>query len=225
MTMRLDTSRSRRLAAALLVALPGLLVAAAAQAAATTSRKAELPEPARVEVEQQPGGFTITQKLRVSSAVQSGHDAALRMVEQERYDTGIARLREVTEQLPEATAAYINLGIAHARNGELELAEDSLRRALELNPRHPVAHNELGLVQRRKGEFAAARRSYESALSLFPDFHYAHRNLGVLCDLYLGEAGCALEHYEANARSVPGDEEVAKWIAELRSRTSQGVNP
>lgn len=223
--MRRHGFPSRPLVAAMFLALPGLLSATAAQGAATAARKAELPEPARVEVEQQPGGFTITQKLRISPSVQSGHDAALRMVEQERYGPGIAALREVTEQAPEATTAYINLGIANARQGELDLAEENLKTALELNPRHPVAYNELGLVQRRKGEFAAARRSYESALAAFPDFHFAHRNLGVLCDLYLGEPACALEHYEAYARSVPDDEEVAKWIAELRSRTSQGVNP
>jgi Flp pilus assembly protein TadD len=216
----------RSLSTAAVLLLLGLLFAAGtAQGAASTNRKAELPEPTRVEVEAQPGGFVMTQKVKVSAAVQSDYDAAVRMVEQERYDSGIATLQQVTEQAPQATAAHINLGIAYARRDELDLAEESLRRALELNPRHPVAYNELGLVQRRKGEFAAARRSYESALSVFPDFHYAHRNLGVLCDLYLGEPGCALEHYEAYARAVPGDEEVTKWIAELRNRTAQGGNP
>jgi lipoprotein NlpI len=213
-------SRVRGLGLALLA-----LVAAGAAQAATMPRKDDPPRPARVEVEQQPGGFVITQKLRVSPAQQSDYDAALRLVEQERYDTGIVTLRGVTEQVPEATAAHINLGIAYARTGQLDLAEQSLQKALQLNPRHPVAHNELGLVQRRKGEFAAARKSYESALGLFPEFHYAHRNLGVLCDLYLGDSQCALEHYEAYARAAPADQEVAKWIAELRGRSRKGEAP
>lgn len=218
------TVRNLAVAAVMLV-LPGLSVAAAVQGDGTTARKRELPGPVRIEIEQQPDGFTINQKLRISAATQSGHDAGLRMIEQESYDPGIAALRRVTEQLPEAAAAYINLGIAQARNDELDQAEASLMKALELSPRHPVAYNELGLVQRRKGEFPAARRSYESALGVFPGFHYAHRNLGVLCDLYLGDTSCALRHYEAYMQAVPGDDEVGKWVAELRSRTQKGVSP
>lgn len=195
-----------------------LALAALWTASACSTSGPVRPETTEVRNE---SGFTLTQEVHVGADVRADFETAVRRLEQEEYDEGIALLVEVTKAAPDLASAHLNLGIAYRRAGDLERAEGSLRRALELSPRHPVAHNELGIVQRRSGRFEEARESYEKALEGWPEFHFARRNLAILCDVYLGDADCALEHYQRYVEAVPGDEAAAVWIADLRARAGK----
>jgi tetratricopeptide (TPR) repeat protein len=232
----MPVAKSIRPLKAIFFAMPWLAMILAAGCSTVARRPATAEKPVAgneaigdvsttVEVEQAPGKFTITDSIVVEDDVLTDYQVAVRMLEGGQYAAGIALLLDVNERAPDVTSVHIDLGIAYGLTGDLDLAEASLRKALELNPRHLVAYNELGLIQRRKGKFAESRASYETALSQFEGFHYAHRNLAILCDVYLGDYACALEHYETYNRMAPGDAEVVKWIADLRFRQSQQEIP
>ena len=216
-------------AGTLLLALMGLVSGGcASQQTGSVERKAEVVEvadsvsetsarAALVEVEADVG-FTVTEVVSISSGVRADHAEALNLLAQENYEQGISLMLEVINKVPDATGPLVDLGIAYSRAGDYERAESSFNDALTLTANHPVAHNELGIVHRKLGRFAAARQSYERALEIYPGFHYARRNLAVLCDLYLADLTCALEHYQIYRASVPQDREVDIWIGDLRNR-------
>jgi Tfp pilus assembly protein PilF len=163
-------------------------------------------------------GFIIMEVPQMDEASRRDFERAVAMLNDQNYDQAIDLLGKVIEQSPGVTAPYIDMAIACQQVGKLEQAEEYLRTALRLVPKHPVACNEYGLLYRKTGRFAEARAIYEEALASFPDYYPVHRNLGILCDLYLNDLDCALEHYEIYSEARPEDKRVKSWIADLRSR-------
>ena len=163
-------------------------------------------------------GFIITEVPRMNEAFLKDFMRAVDMLKDQEYDQAIDLLEKVIEQSPGVTAPYIDIAIAYQHIGKPEQAEEHLKAALRLVPDHPVASNEYGLLCRKAGRFADARAIYEKAIVSFPDYYPLHRNLGILCDLYLNDLACALEHYEIYSEARPEDKRVKLWIADLRAR-------
>ena len=163
-------------------------------------------------------GFVITEVPQVDEAATRDFQQATAMMGNGQYGQAIELLQKVIEQSPGVTAPYINIAVAYRELDKLEQAEAHLKSALALVPGHPVASNEYGLLYRKTGRFEEARAIYENALALFPEYYLLHRNLGILCDLYLNDMECALEHYEVYSQIKPEDEQVQFWIVDLRNR-------
>ena len=201
------------------LARPVALVLMIMLGACTTTNAPSRPS-ATIDIQEEVG-FTITEPVPVDNSVRTEYTEALHHLERAQHEDGLAMMQNVASSAPDLSAPRIEMGIAYHAIGDLDAAEDNLLLALELNPDHPIAHNELGIVYRKTGRFAEARRSYESALAVYPGYHHARRNLGILCDLYLADLDCALENYEAYMKTVPGDDQAAMWIADIRGRLGQ----
>lgn len=163
-------------------------------------------------------GFVIAEVGQMGNAVRRDFDNAVKLLNEKNYEGAIALLKHVIEQSPGVSAPHINLGIAYQRTDKLDMAEAQFKTALSLVPGHPVICIQYGLLCRKSGRFEQARALYEQALTAFPEYYPAHRNLGILCDLYLNDLPCALEHYEVYSRYAPEEKQVKLWIADLRAR-------
>ena len=164
------------------------------------------------------GVIEITENYPVDPDVREEFQQSVALLKEEHYPEAIRLLKAVTGKAGKFTGPHINLGIAYARTGEWDKAEESLKKALELNANHPVASNELGLVYRKTGRYKEARALYESLLAMYPDYLPAHKNLGVLCDIYIQDLRCALDQYQAYLEGMPDDEKVKIWVADVKSR-------
>jgi Flp pilus assembly protein TadD len=108
------------------------------------------------------------------------------------FENGLAKFRasqfqeakqaftRVTEQLPNYSGGWINLGSAEYRLDELDNAEKHLRKAVHLDPDITQAWLTLGIIAFRKGELEASLAALSQAVYLEPDNAHAHMYLGVL---------------------------------------------
>lgn len=128
------------------------------------------------------------------------------------------RFQEFVLQYPDYPGAYTNLAIIHAENGDDEAAEGAITDALIIDPEHAPTLNQLGMLLRRQGKFTDAEAAYQRAIRARPDYALAHYNLGVLNELYLRRLDYALLHFEEYQALTGDDEQVGKWIADLKRR-------
>lgn len=163
-------------------------------------------------------GFLIKEPYRMDAQLRADFDQSSVLIKEAKYDNAIELLEKVIAKSPEMTVPHINIAIAYRHVNKFDLAEQQLKKALELIPGHPVASNEYGLLLRKEGRFAESRQVYEKSLAAFPEYLPIQINLGILCDLYLNDQTCALQHYELYSKAMPGDEKVKLWIAGLNAR-------
>ena len=146
-------------------------------------------------------------------------DSAMVLLKAGQHEQAADAFKKLALALQDNPIPPINLALVYKKLDKLDLAETQLKAALTIEPDNPVAGNELALLYRTTGRFAQARALYEQTLAKYPHFAMAHKNLGVLCDLYLRDYACAIEHYKSYASNAPNDKSVGVWIADLQKRS------
>jgi len=130
------------------------------------------------------------------------------------------RFKDFLLRFPDYPGAYTNLAIIHANNGDDAAAQASIDAALALDPNYAPALNQQGMLFRKTGNFLEAEAAYLKAVTASPGYALAHYNLGVLNELYLQRLEVALQHFEQYQSIVGDDEQVERWIADLKRRVA-----
>jgi len=154
----------------------------------------------------------------IPPAAQTLFEQAVAVMASGDFTDAELRFEEFLLQYPVYPGAYVNLAIIYAQTGNDEDARAAIDAALALDPEYAPALNQLGMLLRKNCKFIEAEAAYLKAVTASPDYALAHYNLGVLNELYLQRLDVALEHFERYQELTGGDEQVEKWITDLRRR-------
>jgi tetratricopeptide (TPR) repeat protein len=161
----------------------------------------------------------------VDGAAQGRYEQALSALADGDVVRAEAMLSALIREYPELDGPRLNLAILYAASGREAEAMVELQAVLDRDPHDAVAWNQIGILHRQAGDFPAADAAYLEALEAAPDYALTYRNRGVLLDLYLGQPGEALSHYERYLELSGSDPEVEKWVAELSLRLGLPASP
>lgn len=100
------------------------------------------------------------------------------LYEQQQPRRSLAHFRRAIELHPEFDEAYVQMALAHLRQGHFEPSRQALARATRLNPANWRAHTVLGLAWNQQRQWQRATQALEQAVALKEDFWHARYELG-----------------------------------------------
>jgi tetratricopeptide (TPR) repeat protein len=125
------------------------------------------------------GTVTDRSAASVATDVNSVYERGLHLIVKEQWTEGEACLRQVLQAQPERWGAYLNLGVALARQRKFQEAIQCFERYAAALPLAVEGFNNLGLAHLEMGHFEQAERAFLEATRLKPDNPDHHNNLAV----------------------------------------------
>jgi tetratricopeptide (TPR) repeat protein len=127
------------------------------------------------------------------------------------FRTEVTILTDTVTKSPTNARAHNNLGVALARQGQIDTAIEHYETAIRLHPRYVDPRNNLGILLVRQRRFDPAREQLSRALEIDPRNGMAEYNLAQLF-LAQGQTDSALIHLQVAAGRMPGFAEVQNHL-------------
>ncbi|MCW8933947.1 MAG: tetratricopeptide repeat protein [Gammaproteobacteria bacterium] len=157
-------------------------------------------------------------KSDLSTEVKQKYAYALQLMGAGNDAAALKMLNDVSDLNNSLSGPYVNRGLIYLRLNDKVKAEQQFREAIGRNAKNVTALNQLGILLREKKDFSGARTNYEAALAINENHVNAHLNLGILCDIYLQDKACAMQHFEAYLALNGDDEAVINWVVDLKEQ-------
>jgi hypothetical protein len=138
---------------------------------------------------------------------------------QELHDKAIKAFLEATRVDPRFEAAFMAMGFAYERKGDLQKALETFSMVITLNPQSAKVHNTVGLIYDKLRLYKQAINEYRIAIKLEPSYANAHFILGQVYE-NKGIIEKAVAEYEKYVRI----HETGAMVDEAKSRIAKIKN-
>jgi protein O-mannosyl-transferase len=147
------------------------------------------------------------ESLTADSALEPAiHNLVVVLKKQNRLVEALGPMQAYVERRPNDAYIQNELGLVHARQGQLEAARVRFERATQASPDFANARYNLALALMNLGRNKEARTEFERLLNQYPNHPNAHLNLGILLEK-MGQLTDARTHYAAAVQESPNDHE------------------
>jgi len=130
------------------------------------------------------------------------HNLATEYAKEGRNEEASIMLRALLNDRPDMWQANYNYGCVNFQIGNLDVAEEYLRRAIRLDASEPNQYLYLGIIYFRKGRAGEAAAEVRQAIARRPDGNAYHFTLGMI-ELQLGDITSAGEEMEKELKYHP----------------------
>lgn len=156
-----------------------------------------------------------------SSRYSSDFKSAVAAMQSGDMESAKMALEALTQNAPNYTGPWTNLGIIYAGQRDYTTAEKYFNEALKRQAKNTIAMNWLGYLSAVKEDYQSASAWYLRAIAIEPQYAEAHLNLAMIYEANMRRPKEALEHYRIYQSQTGGRNTlVSAWIRNLEEGSS-----